>query len=141
MCDVLCGYPASTIYPANYRPCDDNIARRRLNLNRPLASSSTADAATELALDPDRPLVVGVLDGVTATPHRAALAVPRQPVIDRLVVQSQRGGHILRMRALPDLTYCPDPQRLKSLVIELPAVIVPHGTILPDHTIRESGYF
>lgn len=68
MCDVLCGYPALTIYPANYRPCDDKIARRRLNLTRPLVSS-TANAVTELALDPNRPLVVGVLDGVTATAH------------------------------------------------------------------------
>jgi hypothetical protein len=69
MCDVLCGYPASTIYPANYRPYDDRIAHRRLNMNRPLASGRTVDAVTELALDPNRPLVVGVLDGVTATAH------------------------------------------------------------------------
>jgi hypothetical protein len=29
-----------------------------------------------------------------------------------------------------------DPQRLKGLVIELPAVVVPHATILPDHKIK-----
>jgi hypothetical protein len=40
------------------------------------------------------------------------------------------------MRALFDLAHCPDPQCLKSLVIELPAVVVPHGTILPDHKIK-----
>jgi hypothetical protein len=51
-------------------------------------------------------------------------------------VQSQRGGHILRMRALFDLAHCPDPQCLKSLVIQLPAVIVPHVSILPDHKIK-----
>jgi hypothetical protein len=51
-------------------------------------------------------------------------------------VQSQRSGHILRMRALFDLAHRPDPQCLKSLVIELPAVIVPHVSILPDHKIK-----
>jgi hypothetical protein len=51
-------------------------------------------------------------------------------------VQAQRSGHIFGMRAFPDPVHRPDPQRLKSLVIQLPAVIVPHGIILPDHTIR-----
>jgi len=51
-------------------------------------------------------------------------------------VQPERGGHILRMSAVPDLAHRPDPQRLKSLVIKLPAVIIPHGTILPDHKIK-----
>jgi hypothetical protein len=53
----------------------------------------------------------------------------------RLAVQPQRGGHILGMRGFPDLIHRPDAQRLKPLVIKLPAVIVPHGTILPDHKI------
>jgi hypothetical protein len=51
-------------------------------------------------------------------------------------VQPQRGGHILRMRPFPDLTHRPDPQRLKRLVIKFPAVVIPHGTILPDHKIK-----
>ena len=66
----------------------------------------------------------------------AALAVFRQPGVDRLAVQSQRGGHILRMRAFTDLIHRPDPQRLKGLVIKLPAVVIAHGTILPDHKIK-----
>jgi hypothetical protein len=65
-----------------------------------------------------------------------ALAVFRQPGVDRLAVQPQRGGHILRMRAFPDLTHRPDPQCLKGLVIKLPAVVIPHGTILPDRKIK-----
>jgi hypothetical protein len=40
------------------------------------------------------------------------------------------------MSAFPDLIHCPDPQRLKGLVIKLPAVIVPHKEILPDHKIK-----
>jgi hypothetical protein len=51
-------------------------------------------------------------------------------------VQSQRGGDILRMRAFPDLIHRPDTQRLKRLVIKLPAVVIAHGTILPDHKIK-----
>ncbi len=40
------------------------------------------------------------------------------------------------MRAFPDLIHRPDPQSLKSPVIKLPAVVIPHGTILPDHKIK-----
>ena len=40
------------------------------------------------------------------------------------------------MSAFPDLIHRPDPQRLKGLVIKLPAIVVPHGTILPDHKIK-----
>ncbi|HEY5362083.1 MAG TPA: hypothetical protein VIJ82_31100, partial [Streptosporangiaceae bacterium] len=36
----------------------------------------------------------------------------------------------------PDLIHRPDPQRLKRLVIQLPAIVIPHGTILPDHKIK-----
>src|ERR1700740_3605559 len=65
-----------------------------------------------------------------------ALAVFRQPGVDRLAVQSERSGHILGMSAIGDLAHRPDPQRLKGLVIQLPAVNVPPGTILPDHKIK-----
>jgi hypothetical protein len=40
------------------------------------------------------------------------------------------------MRAFPDLIHRPDPQRLKGLVIQLPAVVVPHTAIAPDHKIK-----
>ena len=33
MCDVLCAYPASSIYPAEYRPFDAGVAARRLALS------------------------------------------------------------------------------------------------------------
>src|SRR5271169_6760977 len=51
-------------------------------------------------------------------------------------MQAQRGSHILRMSTFPDLIHCPDPQRLKGLMIEFPAVVIPHDTILPDHKIK-----
>ena len=51
-------------------------------------------------------------------------------------MQPERGGHILRMSAFPDLIHRPDPQRFQGLVIKLPAIIVPHTAILPDHKIK-----
>jgi hypothetical protein len=51
-------------------------------------------------------------------------------------VQPQRGGHILRVSAFPDLIHRPEPQCLKSLVIKLPAIVIPHTAILPDHKIK-----
>jgi len=53
-------------------------------------------------------------------------------------MHSQRRSHILRISAFPDLIHRPDPQRLKGLVIKLPAVVIPHGTIMPDHKINFS---
>ena len=51
-------------------------------------------------------------------------------------MQAQRDGHILRMSTFPDLIHCPDPQRLKGLMIEFPAIVIPHDPILPDHKIK-----
>ena len=58
-----------------------------------------------------------------------ALAVFRQPPVDRLAVQPQRRGNILGMRALPDLLHRPDPQHLERLVVELAAVVVAHAPL------------
>jgi hypothetical protein len=51
-------------------------------------------------------------------------------------MQAKCRSHIFRMSTFPDLIYCPDPQRLKGLMIEFPAIIIPHDTILPDHKIK-----
>ena len=51
-------------------------------------------------------------------------------------MQAKRGGHILWMSTFPDLIHCPDAQRLESLMIEFPAIVIPHGIILPDHKIK-----
>src|SRR5881392_1687120 len=69
-----------------------------------------------------------------------ALAVFRQPPVDRLAVQAQCRGNILGMRAGPDLLHCPDPQHLERLVIELAAVVVAHAP-LSQITRSKSSYF
>jgi hypothetical protein len=62
MCDVLCGYPAGSIYPAGYAPATPHIAARRLP-----ASSDATSALIAAVLDPAFPLVVCVLENVQAT--------------------------------------------------------------------------
>lgn len=62
MCDVLCSYPAASVYPADYAPATQPIADQRL----PSANTSESEVA-RLLLDPAHPLVVGVLEGVQAT--------------------------------------------------------------------------
>jgi len=81
-----------------------------------------------------------------ATGHRlgpqrilAALAVFRQPPVDGLAVQPQRGGYILRMSAFPNLIHRPDPQRLKGLVIQLAAIVF--DILLSQITRSKSSYF
>ena len=51
-------------------------------------------------------------------------------------MQAKHCGHILWMSTFPDLIHRPDPQCLKSLMIEFPAIVIPHGIILPDHKIK-----
>src|ERR1022692_1965064 len=65
-----------------------------------------------------------------------ALAVFRQPPVHRLAVQPQRRGHILRMRAFPDLIHRPDPQYLKRLVVKLPAIVFAHIPYIAAHKIK-----
>jgi len=62
MCDVLCEYPASSIYPAEYAPVNDAIARRRL----PITTNGTTKLA-ELGLDPNYPVTMFVSENVAAT--------------------------------------------------------------------------
>lgn len=72
MNDVLCAWPAHSIYPATYGPATEEIARRRL----PSGARETASELVRLALDPSHPVVVCVLEEVKATrenAHEAAL--------------------------------------------------------------------
>jgi hypothetical protein len=62
MCDVLCDYPRSSIYPADYRPFSRQVAERRL----PKAPAACSDI-TRLLVGPEYPLVVCALEGVQAT--------------------------------------------------------------------------
>ena len=74
MCDVLCAYPAASIYPAEYGPFDDEVAGRRLRLSPagpagPGSGDPGTDALIDAVLDPAYPLVVCVLEDVKATAH------------------------------------------------------------------------
>jgi DNA replication ATP-dependent helicase Dna2 len=62
MCDVLCTYPAASIYPPGYAPATAQIAARRL----PPASRGASELI-DAVLDPAFPLVVCVLEDVQAT--------------------------------------------------------------------------
>jgi superfamily I DNA and/or RNA helicase len=63
MCDVLCEYPAASIYPPDYAPATAQVAGRRLPPALPGASSELIDTV----LDPAYPLVVCVLEDVQST--------------------------------------------------------------------------
>ena len=67
------------------------------------------------------------------------VASTERPVRSTYVHFAQAARHRFGMRAFRDPFLRPDPQCLKGLVMQLPAVVVPHGTILPDHKIK-AGY-
>jgi hypothetical protein len=72
MNDRLCEYPRLSIYPEDYGPATEEIARRRLRLR-----GEAPDAITRLLIDPDWPVTMAVLEDVKATaknPFEAALA-------------------------------------------------------------------
>jgi DNA replication ATP-dependent helicase Dna2 len=60
MCEVLCEYPASSIYPAAYGPATDEIAHRRLSFKGPLP-----DGFLGKVLDPAHPMVMCVIEEAT----------------------------------------------------------------------------
>jgi DNA replication ATP-dependent helicase Dna2 len=57
MCDVLCTYPASSIYPAAYAPANREVADRRLSFRAPLP-----DGFLGKVLDPAHPMVMCVME-------------------------------------------------------------------------------
>ncbi len=63
MSRTLCLYPAEQIYTPAYRSASNEIATRKLALAR----SPNGDELADVLLDPNYPLVIGVLDGVRAT--------------------------------------------------------------------------
>lgn len=58
MCDVLCEYPRSSIYPASYGPATPEIAARRLDL-----AGGAGDGLLGRMLDPRHPMVMCVMEG------------------------------------------------------------------------------
>jgi superfamily I DNA and/or RNA helicase len=95
MCDVLCAYPASSIYPAEYRPFDAEVAGRRLS--SPAGGSNGADPLIDAVLDPAYPLVVCILEDVKATAHNPVEAALVAEVVcalrDRLPVADDDEFH------------------------------------------------
>jgi len=67
---TLCRYPAGQIYDPRYDSADDEIRRRKL-----LLSGESRGDLTDIAIDPESPLVVGVVDG-----HRATAENPWKPL-------------------------------------------------------------
>lgn len=65
MSRTLCSYPAEQIYTPDYRSATPEIAARRLLLAK-APREADADALADSLVDPDYPLVIGVLDGVRA---------------------------------------------------------------------------
>ncbi len=63
MSRTLCAYPAEQIYTPSYGSATPEIGSRRLQLAKPSGGDELADAL----VDPDYPLVIGVLDGVRAS--------------------------------------------------------------------------
>jgi DNA replication ATP-dependent helicase Dna2 len=59
---TLCAYPAQQIYTPEYTSATDEIAERTIGLD-----AQTGDALVDAILDPDYPLVIGLLRGVRAT--------------------------------------------------------------------------
>lgn len=101
LCDVLCRFAAETIYPEGFRPATTEVATRRLHLAR-----RPADPLAAHILDPDRPAVVCVLEGVAATAENRVEAA----LVARLVAALYRSSG-------------DDPERFAA---ERCAVISPH---------------
>jgi hypothetical protein len=83
---TLCRFPAEQIYVPEYDSATDAIAKRRLSLLQ-----KEGDEFADPIIDPDSPLVVGVLEGVRATAEnvieadlvtRLALALRRRMLRD-----------------------------------------------------------
>ncbi len=69
MCDVLCEYPRSSIYPEGYGPANQEVARRRLPMDVLVSRPPhlAVERLVEAVLGPAFPLVVCVLEDVKAT--------------------------------------------------------------------------
>ncbi len=73
MSRTLCDYPAAQIYTPDYQSATAEIARRRLPMAKP-AGASGPDAIADALVDPDYPMVIGVLDGIRASAENRAEA-------------------------------------------------------------------
>jgi hypothetical protein len=73
---TLCRFPATALYGSQYQPVDAAVACRRIHLAPRRGKAPTMSELLDWLLDPNYPLVVGVLDGVqAATENRLEAAV------------------------------------------------------------------
>jgi hypothetical protein len=94
MSRTLCTYPAEQIYTPEYRSATPEIASRRLVL----AKSTDRDELADVLVDPDYPLVIGVLDGIRAAAENRLEADLVARAVVRLRSRLQVGPH----RRYPD---------------------------------------
>jgi superfamily I DNA and/or RNA helicase len=80
MNETLCRYPAEQVYVPEYRSATPAIATRRIRLS----GGDHRDPLADEILDPDYPLVVGVLRGVRATAENRVEADLVARVVARL---------------------------------------------------------
>jgi superfamily I DNA and/or RNA helicase len=64
---TLCQFPATTLYGPAYQPANAEVASRRMHLTPRSGNVLLMPELLDWILDPDYPLVVGVLEGVQAT--------------------------------------------------------------------------
>ena len=96
MSRTLCAYPAEQIYTPSYGSATPEIGSRRLQLAKPSGGDELADAL----VDPDYPLVIGVLDGVRASAENRLEAA----LVARAVVRLRNRMQPSPRRKYPDST-------------------------------------
>ncbi len=94
MSRTLCSYPAEQIYTPAYGSATPEIAPRRLQLAKPTSGDELADAL----VDPEYPLVIGVLDGVRASAENRLEAA----LVARAVVRLRHRMQPAPRRRYPD---------------------------------------
>src|SRR5262249_20341738 len=94
MSRTLCTYPAEQIYTPEYRSATPEIASRRLVLTK----SADRDELADVLVDPDYPLVIGVLDGVRAAAENRLEA----DLVARAVVRLRSRLQVGPRRRYPD---------------------------------------
>jgi len=159
MNDTLCRYPAEQVYVPQYRSATEAIATRRL----PLSPSNGSPDLADMLIDPDYPLVIGVLDGVRAAAENrieaglVAVAATRMrarrpDVVDdadfwrhRLFIVSPHHAqiHAIRRRLHEEREWAAEPfvdtvDRMQGQ--ECDAVIVSYGVSDVEYALQEAAF-
>jgi hypothetical protein len=100
MNETLCRFPAETLYGLDYKPATEKVGARKIRLLPPRKVSSERreeSALLDWFLDPEYPMVVGILDNVQATAENpveaglvASIAVELR---DRFIPEGKKDAH------------------------------------------------